>query len=663
MYQYYQNTLSIPARLLYEDLGLISYINYKISCHRGKLKRTKEGKGKGNEAFVAFDSLEPQHQELVKEILGEPAKAGHIIFTDYIRHDADAERFFNAYTLDDGNALPEKNIREYITNANILNAIKEVLNSTMSRRKALGSKIKPWTKIAPIVKGLPKHTYPHSLPASEKRLRDKYNQYLKEGYQCLIHAGFGHKNAEKINDDAKSWVLARWSDRVKKCTGYTQLLREYNQMALHEDWKQLKSEQSLINFLTDPKIEPLWYGFRFGELKSKEKYSYQHSTRLPSLRDALWYSDGTKLNYYYQEDGKIQTCQVYEIFDTYSEVFLGYHISNSEDFEAQYQAYKMALQVAGHKPYEIKFDNQGGTKKLEAQSFLGKLARLTTRTAPYNGKSKTIENAFGRFQQEYLKQDWFFTGQNIQAKKLESKANMEFILANKDNLPTLEQIKETYKQRRQQWNQAPHPKTGQPRLEMYLNSYNPATPEVQIWDMIDMFWIQREKPVTCTAYGIQVSHKGTDYDYMVYNQDRMPDIDWLSENIDKKFVVKYDPDDLTMIQLFENTPLGLRRITSAEIKTEVHRGRQEQEEWEASFIKQIEVKNKEKRIERRDKMDEILAQHGMRPEDYGLNSPVIKGVESSRAKKQKTDIGQVQKNLSNAVLVDDTDDFDIYDSM
>lgn len=507
MYEFHQNILSIPARILYEELSLMTYENYLKHCTRGKLIRTKEGRGKNNEAFVAFESLEPAHQELVKEVLGEPAKAGHINFMNYLRHDAKAEYFFNNHTLNDGNSLPEKNIREYIANAVIFNAIKEILSSTMNKRKALGSKVKPWQKIVPIVNELPKHTYPHSLPTSEKRLRDRYNLYLHEGYQTLIHAGFGHKNAEKINDDAKSWVLARWSDRVKKCTGYTQLLREYNQMALDNDWKTLKSDQSLINFLMDPKIEPLWYGFRYGELKSKEKYSYQHSTRLPSLRDSLWYSDGTKLNYYYQDDsGVTKTCQVYEVFDTYSEVFLGYHISNSEDFEAQYQAFKMAVQISGHKPYEVKFDNQGGTKKLQAQSFLGRLARLTTNTAPYNGKSKTIESAFGRFQQEYLKQDWFFTGMNIQTKALESKANMEMILANKNNLPTLQQIKETYKQRREQWNQAPHPKTGKPRLEMYLSSYNPATPEVQIWDMIDMFWIQREKPVTCTAYGIKIKH-------------------------------------------------------------------------------------------------------------------------------------------------------------
>jgi hypothetical protein len=48
--------------------------------------------------------------------------------------------------------------------------------------------------------------------------------------------------------------------------------------------------------LTDPKIEPLWYGHRFGELKFKEQFTKTLKTAMPSIRDALWYSDGTKIN-------------------------------------------------------------------------------------------------------------------------------------------------------------------------------------------------------------------------------------------------------------------------------------------------------------------------------------------------------------------------------
>lgn len=661
MYEYHNNTLSIPARLLYEELALMAYKTYNIWCFRGKLKRTKEGKGAGNEAFVAFESLPDEFQEAVTEVLGPPQKANQIIFTEYIREDISARKFFNTYTLPTGEALPDKNKIEYIANAEVFNAITEVLGSITSRKRALNSKIKPWEKLTKVISEIPKHKWNHSLPNNERRLQDKYKKYINEGYQSLIHAGFGHKNSEKLNDEAKSWVLARWSDRVKKCASYNQLLREYNEMAKVTGWKPLISDSSLINFLTDPKIEPLWYGFRYGELKSKEKHMYQHKTKLPSMRDSLWYSDGTKLNYYYQdENGKMQTMQVYEVFDTYSEVFIGYHISQSEDYEAQYQAFKMALQVSGHKPFEIKFDNQGGTKKLEAQSFLGKISRLTRNTTPYNGKSKTIENAFGRFQAEYLKQDWFFTGMNIQTKKVESKANMEFIMENIKNLPTLEEVKKIYEQRRREWNEAKHPQSDKSRLELYLESYNPATPEVQIWDMMDMFWIKSEKTITCTPYGIKFQRNKVDYTYMVHDAEGLPDIDWLAENIDKKFIVSYDPDDMSMVQLYEDTPLGLRKVCMAETKIEIHRNAQEQEEWELSFIRKVENRIAQKRIENRDKMLAIQKQHGMSAEDYGLNEPRIKGLETSR-KKEKTTIGKVQKKLSNAVLVDDNDD--IYNDM
>ena len=176
--------------------------------------------------------------------------------------------------------------------------------------------------------------------------------------------------------------------------------------------------------------------------KAKKRGIYQHSTKLPSCRDALWYGDGTKLNYFYLEDGKIKTCQVYEVMDAYSEVLLGYCISEKEDYQAQYSAFKMAIENAGHRPYQITVDNQGGHKKLETGNFLSKICRIAIKTQPYNPNSKTIESVFRRLQ-KILSGDWFFTGQNITAKRAESRANMEFILANRASLPSLEEIKKS----------------------------------------------------------------------------------------------------------------------------------------------------------------------------------------------------------------------------
>lgn len=121
------------------------------------------------------------------------------------------------------------------------------------------------------------------------------------------------------------------------------------------------------------------------------------------MRDALWYGDGTKLNLYYKdEDGKVRTTSVYEVIDAYSECLLGFCISDSEDYEAQYMSYRMAIQVSGHKPYEIVYDNQGGHKKLENQEFFKKLCHIHRTTTPYNGASKTIENLSTGYRARYF---------------------------------------------------------------------------------------------------------------------------------------------------------------------------------------------------------------------------------------------------------------------
>ncbi|RTY80714.1 kinase [Flavobacterium sp. LS1P28] len=661
MFEYYQNNiLCVQASWIVES-GIISEPNYKQLCSRGHLKKMTTG-GNGRKALIQFDTMRSDIKNKVIELAGDPyAKVTTITFTDYILDDQKAYEFFRNYTLDSGEALPEKNIKEYCCNASIANAINTIVNSKLAQRKALaGSKVNVWERIAEVVSELPKHTYPHSLPRNQRILRDKVKQYLNDGYGVFIHKAFGSKNAEKINDDAKSFVLARWCDRVKRVANYNQLLKEYNTEAEEQEWKMIKSEQSLINFLTDPKIEPLWYGYRFGELKFKEKFTMSFKTALPSMRDSLWYSDGTKINLYYQDaSGKMKTINVYEVMDAYSEVFLGYHISEKEDYEAGYQAFKMAIQVSEHRPYQISLDNGAGNKKLHSGGFFDKISHLAIKTQPYNGKSKTIESAFGRFQTQFLAQLPNYSGQNITSKKVSSHANMEFVLANTEMLPTFAQLKAQYEQKRTEWNQAPHPKTGLPRIEMYFDSENPDCPKVTPFQMVDFFWIERNLPIQCHSSGISFKEKTVQYEYVVYQENsRAIDQEWHIENVSQKFHIKFDPDDMSLIYLYKKTPLGLKFVRAAETKVEIHRGQQEQEDWEAQYYRdQIEA-TKKIRIATEEKAEANLQKHNMTAESYGFKNPKLKGVNSKRVKKEKTDIAQYQKKLSEAVLTEDDQEFD-----
>lgn len=661
MFEYHQNILCVQGGWLYREASIMTESNYKKL--RSKYFKVLRRASRNTPALIDFDSIPERFRKIIIERFGDPrATTKHIHFKDYLVYDTEAQEYFANYTLDSGDALPEKNIKEYVANAIILNAIHKLVNNATARRKAIGgSKSKIWNKLADIIQDLPKHTYPHSLPKNVRRLKDRQKRYLAEGYESLIHKNFCNKNSEKINDDAKLWLLSRWADRVKRVATVAQLHREYNLRAVEYGWKPLKEQTTIYNYLQTN--EHLWSSHRYGELKAKEKFTYFHSTKMPSMRDSLWYSDGTKLNYYYIDDnGNVATCQVYMVMDTFSEVFLGYHISKTEDYWAQYFAYKMAVRNSGYKPYQIGFDNQGGHKKLENGDFLTKVARLAIKTQPYNGKSKTIESAFGRFQQQYMKQDWFFTGQNITAKKAESKANNEFIMANKKDLPTLAEVKETFKRRVQEWNEAPHHKTGEPRISMYRNSENPQAVEIKPFDTVDMFWILRDKPVTVSPYGVQFTEKRTKYNFMVYDRDNMPDFDFIAENSGKKVWIKFDPEDMTMVYLYTKDELGLRLLTPATTKIEIHRNKQEQEAHENEWIAKVNEANKRKRIERHQQMEQILADHNATAEDYGLQTPKISGVKSTYKKNKNgstSDIGEVLKEESNLVPV--SNDGSIYD--
>ena len=99
-----------------------------------------------------------------------------------------------------------------------------------------------------------------------------------------------------------------------------------------EGWKQLNSIGNLYDWFNQEDIKPRWYDAVHGEQKAHQKFDRKHSTELPTLANAIWYGDGTKLNLYYRDDeGKVRTTMVYEVMDAASEVLLGYHISDAED--------------------------------------------------------------------------------------------------------------------------------------------------------------------------------------------------------------------------------------------------------------------------------------------------------------------------------------------
>lgn len=661
MYQYITGKLAISVND-WKEAGL-TYNQFRMDSQRGYLEIVR--RGINGETMIDVRSIKRRaRREKIEAMYGTIDEMDSKALVNAIEPNADASEWFREYTYTDesGNErrLPLETQRQYATEASILDMLCRVYDQQRAARAAYGtkkSKKEFWNEAVNRVKklsGLPE-TF-NRLPQNPRSLERKFDRYRSCGFQTLVTGMYGKRTAGKLTEDAKYWLIARYATPIEKLT-IQQLFVAYNTEVQKrnaaiadpaERWKPLESSQTIYTFLNRPEIKQLWFGMRYGELKSKEKYTRQHKTVLPEQRDALWYGDGTKLNYYYRDEkGNIRTCNVYEVMDVYSECLLGYHISDSEDFEAQYFAYRMALQFSGHRPNEIRYDNQGGHKKLAAGRFFGKLANLNIPTMPYNGKSKTVESAFGRLQSQFLHKEWYFTGQNITAKKKESRENYEFIMANKANLPTLDEIKRKYAQRRKEWNDAEHFDTGIPHIEMYRRSVNKKTKAVDIIDMIDMFGVIDPVANTYTAQGLVKTVKRKEYRWEVLTAAGNPDYGFLRNNVDRKFHVGYDLNDMSLVALYSKDAKGYRFEALAQKYIEIHRAKQDQDDFDYAFIKAAELANKNMREEMTEDIESIMEYYGMHPAQHGLNMPKPRGISWKAA-----DVGSYTKQVSELVTAD-----------
>lgn len=633
--EYYNNALCVTfEELTSGEEPIMAVGTLKSLQYRQRVAVTRRGSGEGNHALYVYDSLPTKYKEKWEAKYGSPAEMERKNRLEQrIVEDEKAKEFFYGYTKD-GRSLPNEAIVEYIRNATIIHSLLLAKERAEMLQRALNNpKRNMWREVLSLSEEL-REVYPHTLPASESRLKDKIAKFQKMGYASLISGKLGNSNTQKITPEGEELLIALKRSQAPRYS-IKDIHEEYNQRAADKGWKPIKTQATLRKFFERPEIKQLWTDAVMGELRSKELFARKHRTELPTVRDALWYGDGTKVNLYYRdEEGKVRTTSVYEVMDAATEVLLGYCFGEGENFSMQYHAYRMAIGRSGHKPYEIVVDNQGGHRSKEATEFFPKICHLFRFTQPHNAASKTIESVFGRFQRQHLHELENFTGQNITAKRDESRLNDEWHYANKgDTLPTLEQLHARYARLREEWNEAPHPATGQPRIEMYEQSVNPHAERVTDYDLVNMFWVFTQRPTTFTASGIVLhlpaedGKQALDLPYEVFTADGQPDHAWRRRWTLHKFYIAYDPLDLSQVRLYEETSTGDKRfVTMAKPYRKIHRATLDQTEDEAKFIRQEQEAAKRDRIERVATGRALELLHGTAPEQHGYRSPVPKAI-------------------------------------
>lgn len=638
--------------------AVMTYANYKnLSSRRQVLSVIRPGKGLGHPALIDFASLPIRFKEKYIAKYGDPEVA-LMRQNSMITYDENARLFYATYELPDGSLLKEDKQQEYLTNASVLNKLLE-MESTQKRQRAQRGNRTPvsWDGIIEHCEQL-RESYGHTLPKNAARLRDKMREYSREGYECLVSKKIGNTNTTKITDDVAEWLLAQ-KNSVNPIYSIGQIFSLYNEVAPEMGWKTIKSVQTLLEFFERPDIKPLWYAVNQGSQRANNLFLRQNRTIMASCRDALWYIDGTKVNLYFQywdpkaRATKIGMTSCIYVMDAYSEVFVGHYMCAQESFLTTYEALRNAFENTGFMPYELVSDNQSGFTSKSAKRWRAKLETISHTTTPENGKSKSIESAFGRFQNEILHQFINYTGGNITAKSARSKINESVIVQNVKNLPTYDEVAATNAECVRKWNSMPHPKfAGKSRMEVYRESVNPQA--IALTEVLKekVFYIATEKPSTFRASGLEIMVSGKKYVYEVFKGPQQPDYEWRRKNTGREFVVEYDMSKVRLC--IDDKNYGLQFNTWAEPYMTIHRAIQDQVEGERSNIIAALNANKKEIVRGDLERRALQTKYGNGYESLGYDAPLPQGVTSKEYLRFAEEIRQEEAASMAAAQVTET---------
>lgn len=559
MYQFQNNILSIPAKLLYEDWRLMSYDSYLKKCNRKQLIRTKEGKGPGNTPWVSFPDLPQDIKVVCLTKLGNPDDVVAVNqLEQYIQPDVKAAKFFSSHVTPDGKKLSELKQRQRTINCCVLNAIQTVFKDKGVAGRMFGKrKTKIWANVSDAVNKLNSEKWAHNLPSAAKRLQEKYENYLKVGYPLFIHKGEGNQNTAKIRGSVADFILAHYALPIKLTV--PMVLEKYNSVKEDNGWADL-SESGIYNWLYEPEQERVWTLGRHG----KQAYSnkFQHTlTRDKSnwFPNVYWAIDGTKLDWIHFDDSTSNKMgaklRINVMFDVYSEKIIGWSLSETEDHADHFRAIKSAVKQSGCKPYLLTYDSQSGHKMTRMQELYSNIVAAdggTHHIHRVGQKNNPAEQLFNRFQQQVVTKFWFSDGQGIKVRRDDHKPNTDFIEENKHLLKSKSDLISAWEYAVQQWNEKEHPHFSESRNQVYAHDM-PMREDLSVNDIMQYMWIEESNnPITYKKEGLTMWMSNTQYQYEVYDADGSIDLEFRRKNVGKKFVVRYDPDAMDVyVQLYE----------------------------------------------------------------------------------------------------------------
>lgn len=539
--EYYNNQLCTEAIWLVEN-EVLDYDQYKYLAKTKQLKVERRA-CRGTPALVSYESLPERLKLAVREVIGgDPYKAARVSqIAKRIEHDAELNSYFEDYKLADGRNLPKATRREYYSNAIILEAIKQMLSDKTAMHRTRGTRKKhKWDEIAEGVQELDRKQYPHSLPANERRLRDRFNLYLKEGAESLIHKNFLNKHAARVDDTLKESYMQELLSSPNNLDN-AQVARLYNMIAGQMNWRKITSA-TVANYRD--KMSLTIHAGRRGAVSFSNTKSMQAKRSAPTAPLLFWTLDGWDVELLYQATGKDGTTTYHNrptvvvVLDACMKYPIGYAVGIRETPELIQEALRNAARHTAelfgsmHRAHQIQSDRYA-IKKMTP--FYEAIADKVTPARARNAKAKIIEPWFGYFNKKWCQVSPNWSGFGITSDR-DKQPNIEYLSKYKTSYPDFEgvvqQIDMMIAREREEL------------VEKYVELWNGLDKKMKIAQPKENYLLQfgetTGRTILMQAYGLRPTIMGQQRTYDCF------DISF-RDNASTKWRVMYDPEDLSQV--------------------------------------------------------------------------------------------------------------------
>jgi hypothetical protein len=392
-------------------------------------------------------------------------------------------------------------------------------------------------------------------------LKRKADAFSADGIKTLIHGNINNEAARKVTDTGVERIMMLYSSPLKPDA--VRVAELYNdEVALHGG--EPLTVERVRQIIAAEKHR--WFALRHGNQEADKALAPHLKRKRASRPDALWYLDGTALQYLYEDDqGKVRSdLYVQYVTDAATDAVIGLAIGRTETSELVMSSLRKAVMQAGTLPEQVNYDNGSANLSGMVQGALDKLTRTHFPTAPYNAKAKRVESVGGRVEKEVMRLFGNYKGGNITAKSPNTRANAEHIktLVKDGGLPNLRGVLEQVELTIQLWN------ADKGRLDTYLNQALDERKVAHEELVISALWVERPDTCTYMAHGLRVQIEKVRYDYAVHKELGVEDMEWRKYYLGDSFKLMYNPDDAEHRKMALIDPVTGALVAIAERKYE-----------------------------------------------------------------------------------------------